>query len=251
MIAEVVCVLVCEAADDRRGHRGKWVEAAPDHHVEQALEEGFRKRGQRLAGVGVLVDLRVELSADRMHAGDAHADEESARESKGKVLVVETFTVALGHLRELGSHALPELLEPFLDTFPDQPQQLVPQPHTKKIDQGLYDLLPNFYQCGHGRRAETRGDGEGDLNHLGERGDDDIVLSGFRIQGKLVSRVPEGPRDIPGGRDVVRDAAPELVERVRGGSVQICGEPVAQVGRRRGPVQQVVGEGVELIPHGT
>ncbi|NIL42699.1 hypothetical protein HCB17_17235 [Salinispora arenicola] len=60
-----------------------------------------------------------------MHAGDAHADEESAREGKGKVLVVEIFTVTLGHLRELGGHALPEFLEPFLDTFPDQPQQLV------------------------------------------------------------------------------------------------------------------------------
>ncbi|WP_239080202.1 hypothetical protein [Paractinoplanes brasiliensis] len=238
------------AAQHRRRERGERVEATPaDHHAEKAFEKGFGQAGQGFAGVDVLVDFRVELAGDHVHAADSGADEDTAEEGHQQVLVVDRLAVALGDLGELGRGALPQLLQAFLDALPRQAQQLVLQAGAQEADQRTDDLLADFDQGGDGGRAETGRHGDRDLDDLGERRDHDVVLGGLGVQGELVGGVAERRRDLAAGGHVLGDVALELRERRGRGTVQAAAERVAQVRGGADPVEQLARESVQLLAH--
>ncbi|MBL7253231.1 hypothetical protein [Paractinoplanes lichenicola] len=180
-------------ADDGARERGERVEAAPtDHHREQALEQGFGQAGEGFAAVDVLVDFRVELAGDLVHAAHPGTDEDAAGEGHCQVFVVEAvLAVAFGDLGQLGRGALPQLLQTLLQAFPHQAHELVLQAGPQEVDQGADDLLAYFDQAGHRGRAEAGGHGDRDFDDLGEGRDHDVVLRGFRVQGELVRGVAE------------------------------------------------------------
>ncbi|WP_344646515.1 hypothetical protein [Winogradskya consettensis] len=114
-----------------------------------------------------------------MHAADAGADEGAAGEGHCQIFVVDAFSVAFEDLCHLGGGALPEFFEAFFEGFPGQFHQLVAQLRLEEVDQGLDDLLADFDEAGDRGGAEAGGQGEGDLDYLGEGRDDDVVLGGF------------------------------------------------------------------------
>ncbi|GAA2491415.1 hypothetical protein [Winogradskya humida] len=119
LVAEFLGVMVGHSADDGGGESGEGVEAsASHHHGEEAFEEGFAEAGEAFLAEDVLVDFRVELAADHVHAADARADEGAAGEGHCQIFVVDAFSVAFEDLGYLGGGALPEFFEAFFERFP-------------------------------------------------------------------------------------------------------------------------------------
>ncbi|NED54917.1 hypothetical protein G3I24_29025 [Micromonospora aurantiaca] len=250
-LADHCGVVVGHPADHRRAHGGPRVEAAAaDHHGEQALEQRLGERRQPFPRQDVVVDLREELAADHLYAADARADEGATGERHRQILVVEGLAVALDDLRDLGGGALPEFLQALLERLPGQPHQHVPQPLAEQADQRSDDLLTDLDQGGHRRRAEARGQRDGDLHDLCEGRDDDVVLGVLRVQREVVGRAAQRQRDVAAGRHVPGDPDLVLLERVHRRAGQAPGQPVAEVGGRAHPVEDGAAERVQLVAHG-